>query len=209
MSVDRKKYLNKDEVKRLQETTKNKSKVDMSEGRVGGVIRWMVVDLALTTGLRVSEMAAIRLKDIDGKRRSLTVTRLKRKHRKPESLAMGKELSRHLRQFTKWKRLNGDPMFTTSPLFLSKRKSEDGKLQPLTAKGLQWIWAAAIKAAGLPAKCSIHCARHTMATHLLKKTNNLRQVQKQLGHASPATTANMYADISWDDMDAGVSGLYA
>ena len=51
-------------------------------------------------------------------------------------------------------------------------------------------------------------ARHTIAVHLLKKTGNLRQVQKQLGHASPATTANMYADISFEDMQNGVNGLY-
>ena len=55
---------------------------------------------------------------------------------------------------------------------------------------------------------TIHCARHTLAVLLLKKTGNLRQVQKQLGHASPATTANMYADISFEDMQDGLNGLY-
>ena len=44
--------------------------------------------------------------------------------------------------------------------------------------------------------------------HLLRKTKNLRHVQKQLGHASPATTANMYADVSFEDMQDGVAGLY-
>jgi hypothetical protein len=34
--------------------------------------------------------------------------------------------------------------------------------------------------------------------------NNLRQVQKQLGYASPAMTAN----ISFEDMQNGVTGLY-
>jgi integrase len=47
-----------------------------------------------------------------------------------------------------------------------------------------------------------------MSVHLLKKTKNLRQVQKQLGHASPTTTANMYFDISYEDMQEGVNGLY-
>jgi hypothetical protein len=47
-----------------------------------------------------------------------------------------------------------------------------------------------------------------LAVYLLKKTKNLRQVQKQLGPASPATTANMYADISFEDMQEGVNGLY-
>lgn len=205
MSVDRRKYLNADEVKRLWETTQNKSKVDRLEGRCGGVIRYMVVSLALRTGLRVSEIAAIRMKDIDLERRSLTVTRLKRKRKHPESLAMGKPLTKHLRRFIKWKRLQGQPITPASPLFTSKRKGQTA----LTAKGLQWIWKAAVKAAGLPAEYSIHCARHTLATHQLRKTNNLRIVQKQLGHASPATTANMYADVSFEDMDNVATGMYA
>ena len=33
-------------------------------------------------------------------------------------------------------------------------------------------------------------------------------VQKQLGHASPATTTNMYADVSFEDMQDGLNGLY-
>ena len=47
-----------------------------------------------------------------------------------------------------------------------------------------------------------------MAVHLLKKTKNLRQVQKQRGYAAPATTASMYADISFEDMQIGVTDLY-
>lgn len=33
-------------------------------------------------------------------------------------------------------------------------------------------------------------------------------VQRQLGHASPATTANLYADISFGDMRDGMNDLY-
>ena len=82
------------------------------------------------------------------------------------------------------------------------------EVKQLTAQGLQRIWKRSIKLAGLPKELSIHSARHTIAVHLLRKTSNLRQVQKQLGHASPATTANMYADISFEDMQNGVTGLY-
>ena len=91
---------------------------------------------------------------------------------------------------------------TKGPLFVGCRG-------PLTAQGLQRIWKAAVRRAGLPAELSIHSARHTLAVHLLRKTGNLRQVPKQLGHSSPATTANMYADVSFEDMQTGVTGLYA
>jgi len=63
--------------------------------------------------------------------------------------------------------------------------------------------------AGLPEELSIHSARHTVAVALLRRTGNLRQVRKQLGHSSPATTANMYADVPFEDMQSGVTGLYA
>ena len=54
----------------------------------------------------------------------------------------------------------------------------------------------------------IHIARHTMAVHLLRRSGNLRMVQKQLGHSNPTTTANMYTDVSFEDMRAVVDGLY-
>ena len=53
----------------------------------------------------------------------------------------------------------------------------------------------------------IPCTRHSMAMYLLMKTKNLRQIQKQLGPASPATKTNMYADITFEDMQEGVNGL--
>jgi integrase len=154
---------------------------------------WMVIDLALSTGLRVSELAAIRVKDIDFKRGLVTVKRGKRKKEVVDSLAISPELIKHLKEFLQSR--------TTGKLFVGERGD-------LTRWGLQQIWKSAVKRAGLPRELSIHSARHTMAVHLLKKTGNLRQVQKQLGHASPATTANMYADISFEDMQDGVTGLY-
>ena len=79
----------------------------------------------------------------------------------------------------------------------------------MTAQGLQRIWKRAIKRASLPKELSIHSARHTLATHLLKKTGNLRLVQKQLGHSSPVTTANLYADVDFGTMQESVTSLYA
>ena len=87
------------------------------------------------------------------------------------------------------------------PLFVGKRGT-------MTSRGLQQAWKAAVRRAGLPDELSIHSARHTLAVVLLRKTGNLRLVQKQLGHSSPTTTANMYADVSFADMQDAVDGLY-
>lgn len=195
MGIDRQKYLSRKEVKQLRTVTEAKAIVDLKKGRSKGLMQWMIVDMALSTALRVSELAALKIKNVDLKRGCLLVVRVKRKKQTTETLAIGKDLIQHLREYIKW---TGR---TKGKLFKGQRGS-------LTTQGLQQIWKAAIKQAGLPKELSIHCARHTLAVHLLKKTGNLRQVQKQLGHTSPVTTANMYADISFEDMQNGVTGIY-
>ncbi len=193
MAIDRAKYMDMKEVKQLRTVTEAGAITDLKAGRVTGPLAWILVDLALSTGLRVSEMAALTIKDIDLKRGAISVVRLKRKKKTKETIALSKELTEHLKSYIDDRK--------SGKLFKGKRGN-------LTAQGLQRIWKAAIKRAGLPKEISIHCARHTIAVHLLKKTGNLRLVQKQLGHSSPATTANMYADISFEDMQNGLNGLY-
>jgi len=193
MVIDRTKYMDADEVKQLRTVTEARAIVDLRKGRLTGPRVWLVVDVALATGLRVSELAAIQVKDIDFKRGFIKVQRRKRRKKTIDSLAVSPELLKHIKEYLTDR--------TDGNLFVGERGN-------LTRYGLQQIWKSAVKRACLPKELSIHSARHSMAVHLLKKTGNLRQVQKQLGHASPATTANMYADISFEDMRDGVTGLY-
>jgi len=211
MSIDRTKYMDDSEVKQLRTVTEGRALLDLRAGRVNGPLAWMVADLALSTGLRVSEIAAVDLKDVDLKRGGLSVTRLKRRKPVRETLAIGKDLVDHLRTFLTWRsaRVSDLDKASRNGLAATKGPLFVGCRGPLTTQGLQRIWKAAVKRAGLPKELSIHSARHTIAVALLKRTGNLRQVQKQLGHSSPTTTANMYADVSFQDMQAGVCGLYA
>jgi integrase/recombinase XerD len=209
--VDRTKYMSVDEVKQLRTVAEARAIVDLKAGRVNGVLGWMLVDFALSTGLRVSEIAKVAVEDIDLKRGLVTVSRAKKRKSKREPLAIGKELAEHLKDYLTWRScrlsdFDGSPSpsltATKGPLFIGCRG-------PLTAQGLQRVWKAAIKRASLPGELSIHSARHTLAVHLLRKTGNLRQVQKQLGHSSPTITAAMYADVTFEDMQDGLSGLYS
>src|SRR4030042_728720 len=99
MVIDRNKYMDMKEVKQLRTVTEARKITDLKAGRIGGVLSWMLVDLALSTGLRVSEMAALKIKDIDLKRGYLSVTRLKRKKKTRETLALGKDLAQHLKEY--------------------------------------------------------------------------------------------------------------
>lgn len=191
--IGRSRYLEMEEVKRLKDSAELQSIKDLRTGHAAGPLEWMVVDTALSTGLRVAEIASVLIKDIDFKRGFIRVERRKRKKRIVDELAVSPEFITHLEEY------------------ISGRKSGlllIGKRGPLTRRGVQQAWQRAVKRAGLPVEYSIHSARHTVAVHLLKRTRNLRQVQKQLGHASPTTTANMYADVSFEDMRSGMTGLY-
>jgi integrase len=194
--IGREKYLDIDEIRQLRTVTEARHTNDLRAGRSQGVLGWMVVDLALSTGLRVSEIAALQIEDIDIRRRALKVVRNKKRVKKAETMPISKELGQHLKEYLAWTE------HETGPLLMGQRG-------PLTAQGLQRVWKRSIKLARLPKELSIHCARHSIAVYLLKKTGNLRMVQKQLGHSSPATTANMYADISFEDMQDGLNDLYS
>ena len=205
--MDRRKYMDNTEVTQLRRNTENWAIADLAKGRKQGPLAWLLVDFALSTGLRVSEISIVSLADIDTKRSCITVVRSKKRGKRQESLMIDSGLCAHLRDYIDHQR----PDTASDSLWVGKRG-------PLTAQGLEVLWKRAVVLAGLTernpatsktvARYSIHCARHTNAVRLLKKTGNLRQVQKQLGHESPVITAKMYADISPEDMQAGVEGLY-
>lgn len=202
MPIDRELYMDAAEAKRLLRATKAWAITDQDRGARQGVIAWAVVDTVMGTGLRVSELARITVGDFNAGRKSLRICRSKKKKAVTETLAIGPELARHLRQFIAWKKTVGESTDLSAALFCGNRG-------PYTKYGMMKVWKAAIREAGLPKAISIKSARHTLAIHLLKRTKHLRQVQAQLGHASPATTANMYAGVLFDEMQDGVTGLYA
>ena len=102
MAIDREKYMDADEVRQLRTVTEAKAIVDLKKGRNKGPLAWMLVDLALSTGLRVSEIVDLKIQDLDFKRGSMKVVRLKRKKKVRETMAIGKDLIGHLREYLEW-----------------------------------------------------------------------------------------------------------
>lgn len=163
--------------------------MDMKDSRKTWVTRYMVVHLAVNSGLRVSEIAALKVSDLhlNGKENYLTVRRGKCGKRR--DVYLDSELTNHLQEYLSLKkRLWNEPTDTDAPFFTGN----GGKHYTTTA--LHISYKKAIEKAGLSRNYSIHSARHTYATLLLAKTGNIRFVQKQLGHASIAMTS-LYADV--------------
>jgi site-specific recombinase XerD len=86
------------------------------------------------------------------------------------------------------------------PRLLFPAKSRNGQgastaAHPIHRATLQRAFRLALKQSGVKKASHIHSLRHSYATHLLEQGENLRQVQVNLGHANPTTTA-VYAHLT-------------
>lgn len=188
--IDAEKFLDREQRKKLLKATKEKADLDLMYGRRTWIVRYMLLDLALYSGLRVSELADLKIADLTltGSTPSLIVR--KGKGSKKRIVYIDKELVKHLKKFIELKLTTFDEKISDeSPLFTGRNGAH---VQPIT---LMKSFKVAAKNAGLPSSYSIHCTRHTYATYLLQDCSNLRYVQKQLGHSNISMTA-LYADIA-------------
>ena len=188
-SITREKFLSQDQAKKLHKTCEELSDLDLMKGRATWVTRSMLIHLALSSGLRVSEIAALKIQDLhlNGKDNYLIVQNGKRGKRR--EVYLDSELARQIKKYIEikkkaWK----ESIEPDAPLFSGRGGNH------FTTTALEISFKKAIEKAKLPMHFSIHAARHTYATMLLAKTNNLRFVQKQLGHASLNMTS-LYADV--------------
>lgn len=67
--------------------------------------------------------------------------------------------------------------------------------EPMCRTTLQRAFRLALKKCGIKKAAHIHSLRHSYATHLLERGENLRQIQVNLGHKSPVVTA-LYAHLT-------------
>ncbi len=188
-SIDREKILDFDQRSKLLKTCSDKSELDILHGRETWVKRYMLVDLVLFSGLRVAEVANLKIGDIELTTKDPYLIVRSGKRGKKRDVYLDKELVNHLKTFITWKKKTiGEEVKDDSALFVGR----NGK--HCAAITLMKSFKRAIEESHLPLHFSIHSARHTYATFLLHATNNLRYVQKQLGHSKISMTA-LYADV--------------
>lgn len=189
------KFLDEQEVKQLRETIEKAMLYAMRKGRQLAVRDYTILELALGTGLRVSEITNLKLEDLNLMRgqNSLIV-----RHGKGDKLRQVKFSNKLKVIIIKYL----DYRDKDSPyLFYSERGDK------MTTSAIQRIFKKWAKKASLSERYSIHCLRHTYATLLYKSSDyNLRMVQKQLGHSSPSITA-VYADVIDEDLEEAVEKL--
>jgi integrase/recombinase XerD len=133
------------------------------------------------TGVRVSELIRIKLKDISF---SDKLVRVLGKGNKERIVPCGEFAFRYLEEYinnvrSKLIKKNSAPM---DCLFLNWRGN------PMTRMGFWKILKQYTQRAGIKQKVSPHTLRHSFATHLLEGGADLRAVQEMLGHADISTT---------------------
>ena len=188
-NIHREKILDSDQRSKLLKTCRDKAELDLLHGRETWVKRYMLVDLVLFSGLRVAEVANLKIGDIELTTKDPYLIVRKGKRSKKRDVYLDKELISHIKRFIAWKKKSmGEEVENDSPLFIGRNGKHSAAIT------LMKSFKRAIEEAHLPSHYSIHCARHTYATFLLHATNNLRYVQKQLGHSKINMTA-LYADV--------------
>jgi len=149
---------------------------------------WPARDTALltllySTGCRVSEIAAIRLSDIDSDGTSAIVTGKGNKERTVFFSKTAREaLSWYMAERKSCLERHQENSAAHKRLFISKRGN------PLSVRGIQFILARYSDSSGPQGHLSPHALRHSFATTLVNRGADIRIVQELLGHASISTT---------------------
>jgi integrase len=168
-------FMSRKERQQLMKICKEHSELDLIKGRQTWPIRYMLVDLALYSGLRVSEMAALKVGDLVFNESDPFVIVRHGKGNKKRTVYIDQKLAKHLKEFIHYKeRALNQSVDLETPLFTGR----NGKHSPPIT--LMKSFKQAIEASGLPSRYSIHKARHTYTHRIELKGESLRKTRVKL-----------------------------
>src|ERR1700704_6196475 len=150
------------------------------------------LSVAYGAGLRVSEVVALKVSDIDGKRMVIRVEQ--GKGHKDRYVMLSPHLLELLRAWWRAARPQGWLFPGMNPV------------NPMTARQLRPACDAAAQMAEIGKPVSPHTLRHSFATHLLEQNTDIRVIQVLLGHAKLDTTA-LYTRVATKTIREIVSPL--
>ncbi len=141
-----------------------------------------ILELMYATGLRISELVKLRVRDLDLEE---GLVRVEGKGSKERIVPVGRAALTALRAYRDSARPElgaGGNRLGAGVLFLGRRG------RPLTRKGAWDIVRRQVAAAGIRKHVTPHTLRHSFATHLLEGGADIAAVQEMLGHADISTT---------------------
>jgi integrase/recombinase XerD len=175
--LDLPQFLTEEEVDKLIAQPEKKSRHSLRDKAM--------LEFLYATGLRVSELTSLKLKDLNLEQGFVLC---RGKGGKERIVPIGHAAQLVLRQYLQEVRPGLDKREDDS-LFLTNRGGA------FTRQGFWKMLKKYGKQAGLEKKISPHVLRHSFATHLLERGADLRSVQLMLGH-SQITTTQIYTHVS-------------
>ena len=139
-----------------------------------------ILELFFSTGLRISELCALSIDDVDLTRDEFSV---RGKGDKVRVVFLSDAAKRTLKEYLSARKDLDDALFVRYG-----RKANDGTEPRLQARGVQRLFKHYAAKAGITRKVTPHVLRHSFATDLLSNGADLRSVQALLGHAHIGTT---------------------
>jgi site-specific recombinase XerD len=160
--------------------------------RKSSIRDYAILELALQTGLRRSEICSLTLDDMEFSTRTTVghVRVREGKGGKERTVTLNEVAERAIKEY-----LNTRPEETGyKEIFLNNR------LKPCSPVVISAVFKKYMEKAGIHG-ASFHSLRHTFATHSLKKDTNIIVVQEALGHKS-LTTTQKYTHFLREMMDS-------
>jgi integrase/recombinase XerD len=145
-----------------------------------------MLDTLYATGLRVSELVKLRLRDINFDAGYLMTLG---KGRKERLVPIGEVALAGLRSYVELTRAVFTGGRAVNAIFLTHHG------RPMTRQGFWKLLGRYATAAGIRKRISPHKLRHSFATHMVERGADLRAVQAMLGHADIGTT-EIYTHLS-------------
>jgi integrase/recombinase XerD len=156
----------------------------------GNLFRRALLMTLYGTGMRRSEVAKLKVSDIDSRRMIIRV--VNGKGGKDRDLPLSPKLLETLREYWRWRK--------PKP-YLFPTRNRCAPDQPISDKAVWIVCADAARRAGITKRVTPHTLRHSWATHLLEAGNDLRTIQLLLGHGDLETTAR-YLHLSQRHLNA-------
>jgi integrase/recombinase XerC len=146
-----------------------------------------ILETLYSTGIRVSELIALDVPDVD---LSQNVVRIRGKGKKERVIPVGPSAVRAILHYLDMRRGSAPPgRSEVEALFINKHG------QRLSTRSVRRKLDKYLLEAGLDLSVSPHTLRHSFATHMLQRGADLRSVQELLGHQSLSTT-QVYTHLS-------------
>jgi len=150
-----------------------------------------MLETLYSTGMRVSELIALNVNDVD---LTNSVVRIAGKGKKRRVIPLGPGAVQTILHFLDLRRNSPrSGSFDSEALFINKHG------QRLSTRSVRRKLDKYLLEAGLDLSVSPHTLRHSFATHMLQRGADLRSVQEMLGHQSLSTT-QIYTHLTGDSV---------